>query len=107
YGGASTSIYIELLRRAFLFLPPGSRVIVHGDTEFGAREMLVTLRAWGWDFIMAQSASTHLRVKGEASQALATLPVPARGQLRLGGVSLFAGNPLGGLTLVAFRQKHY
>lgn len=108
FGGAPKARYLALVRQAAALLPPGVRVVLHGDTEFGSVDMLRTLYDLGWDFILGQPANVHVQLQGEArSRPLASLPVPRRGTLRLHGVQLNAKARLGGLNVLAFYQpKH-
>jgi hypothetical protein len=54
-------------------VPGGTRVVVVGDSEFGAVEVLRQLEAWGWYYVLRQKSS-HL-VSG--SHGVPALPQPA------------------------------
>lgn len=104
YGGAPLATYTALVKVMAAWVPQGTDVIFHGDTEFGGADMIRTLRELGWDFILAQRKSVHFRRKGEQhTQPLASLS--AGGQLA--NVDLFAKDLLGVINIVAFPQRRY
>lgn len=108
YGGADLAVYVDLLHECFPLVPEKVTVVFHGDTEFGGALMIRALRQLGWDFMLAQHASSHFREMGKpASQALSSLPVTRKHSCQLAGIDLFAYKPIGAINIVAFYQKHY
>ena len=57
-------------------VPVGARVLVVGDSEFGAVEVMRQLEAWGWFYVLRQKAS-HLVEVGQAAPAAPALPCSA------------------------------
>jgi hypothetical protein len=108
FGGASEAVYVTLLRRCVPLIPPGVRVVFHGDTEFGGAGMIRALREIGWDFMLAQSANRHFRAtRSGPTVPLASLPVTPRHPCQVANVELFAEYLLGGINLLAFYAPHY
>lgn len=107
FGGAPQQTYITLLRRCFALVPPTCQVVFHGDTEFGAAEMMHVLIEHGWDFILAQKSPTHFRRQGQkTSQPMASLPVSPAQSVEIANIDVFTKQRVGGLNLLAFSQLH-
>jgi hypothetical protein len=58
-GHSSSRVQLALLRYVKGLLPPKSRVILVGDAEFGAVDILKQLDQWHWNYVLRQK-STHL-----------------------------------------------
>jgi hypothetical protein len=43
-------------------VPPGARVLVVGDSEFGAIKVIQQLEAWGWYYVLRQKGSHRVDV---------------------------------------------
>lgn len=105
YGGTALAVAVELLMRCHALIPKDASVIFHGDTEFGGREMIAALQYLGWDFILAQTQSTHIWLPdATASMPLNHLDLPKKGACRIANVRLLSKNPISNLNLVAFPQ---
>jgi hypothetical protein len=50
----------ELLAYVKTLLPLHCDVLLSGDCEFGAVELLQQLDAWGWNYVLRQKGSTHI-----------------------------------------------
>src|SRR4030042_571056 len=46
-------------------LPKGIAILLVGDCEFGAVEVLQQLDAWHWDYILRQKGRTHVCISGQ------------------------------------------
>jgi len=51
---------LALLAYVRSLLPPGIAVLLVGDREFGAVEVLRQLDRWGWDYVLRQKQSVHI-----------------------------------------------
>lgn len=77
-GHASARKQRALLSYVYTLVPPQSAVLIVGDSEFGAVEVLRQLEAWGWHYVLRQKSS-HL-VSAPSTALLAALspgPLPA------------------------------
>lgn len=55
-------------------LPPEARVLVVGDSEFGAVELMRHFNQWGWEYVLRQKGRVHLTPQeAQAWQRLDTL----------------------------------
>jgi hypothetical protein len=59
-GHSTANTQLELLSYVRRLLPPGSAVLLVGDSEFGAVEVLRSLDQWHWDYVLRQKSSTHV-----------------------------------------------
>ena len=50
---------LNLLKYVHSLLPKGIAVLLVGDCEFGAVEVLRQLDKWHWDYVLRQKTSTH------------------------------------------------
>ena len=108
FGGASNRVYADLVLQAAPLIPPGQRVVFHGDTEFGCAVMMRQLRHLGWDFMLGVTSAVHIWPHGAAhSQRLGSLTLPKSGTLRLTSVDCFQKERVGALNLIAFRDKNH
>jgi len=108
FGGADLCVYVDLLQRCVPIIPRHARVVFHGDTEFGGRQMLRALRSLDWDFMLAQKGTIHFRKQGMLLSApLNSLPVSKKRSCQLSHVDLFAHDSLGAINLLAFYAPHY
>lgn len=51
---------LALLAYVRSLLPPGIAILLVGDQEFGAAEVLRKLDGWGWDYVLRQKKSVHV-----------------------------------------------
>ena len=57
-GHSSPRIQLDLLSYVHTLLPKGIAVLLVGDNEFGAMDVLKQLEKWRWDFVFRQKART-------------------------------------------------
>jgi hypothetical protein len=108
FGGAAEAVYCALIHRCLALVPATVEVVFHGDSEFGTKGIVRTLRQLDWHFMLLQPKHVHFWQRGSLhSQALATLPVTRRHSCTLAHIELFARERLGGVNLLAFYQPHY
>jgi hypothetical protein len=53
-----------LLAYVHRLMPDGVTVLIVGDSEFGAVDMLEELDRWGWFYVMRQKANTWIKLQG-------------------------------------------
>ena len=105
YGGAPLAVAVHLLEQCHDLLPANASILLHGDKEFGGREVIRALRRWRWDFILGQNSGTLVWLPdAPCGVAFKTLSVPKRG-LRVANISLFKEKTVSGLNLIAFPHK--
>jgi hypothetical protein len=105
YGGAPLAVAVHLLEQCRDLLPANAHIILHGDKEFGGREVIRSLRHWQWDFILGQNSGTTVWLPDASSGVpFKSLSIPKRG-LRAANISLFKDRTVSGLNLIAFRHK--
>ena len=69
-GHSTAGRQLALLRYIYKLLPVDARVLVLGDSEFGAVEVLKQLDAWHWRYVLRQKGS-HLVRENEQSSWIA------------------------------------
>jgi hypothetical protein len=107
-GHAPTDTCIALLKRAAALLPPQAAILLHGDCEFGHAALLRWVSAQGWDFILAQSSTTHFQAqRHQAFHPLASLPVTRRHSCFVANAWLGVREAFGRVNLYAFYQPHH
>ena len=105
FGGVKASTYIDLIQHCVPLIPNGVSVVFHGDAEFGAVEIMRTLRHLGWDFMLGQRNHKHFWQPGaDCSQALASLQVQCGETYQLANIELGKEQRLSALNLIAFRS---
>ena len=57
-GHSSGHTQLALLAYVRSLLPPGTSVLLVGDTEFGSVPVLQQLEHWGWHYVLRQASST-------------------------------------------------
>lgn len=67
-GHSSASKQLALLGYVYRLIPPGLRVVLVGDSEFGAVEVMRQLEAWRWGYVLRQKANNQIQVPGQAWQ---------------------------------------
>ena len=73
-GHSSAITQLALLGYVHRLIPRGSRVLLAGDSEFGAIPVLQQLEAWGWFYVLRQKASNQVRLMQHGEwQAFGTL----------------------------------
>jgi hypothetical protein len=63
-GHSSAIKQLALLAYVRRLIPPGTPVLLVGDSEFGAIEVIQQLEAWGWQYVLRQKASHLIRLPG-------------------------------------------
>jgi len=58
-GHSTPHVQLSLLGYVHSLLPKGVAVLLVGDSEFGAVEVLKQLDKWHWDYVLRQKTSTH------------------------------------------------
>lgn len=107
-GHAPTDACLALLTRAAHLLPPHVPVVLHGDCEFGHAALLRWVSRQKWDFILAQSGTTHFQAqRHQAFQPLHALPVTRHRSCFVTGAWLGVREAFGGVNLYAFYQPHH
>ncbi len=64
-GHSSAYKQLALLARVQAIIPPGVPVLLVGDSEFGAVEVLRQLDAWGWQYVIRQKGHVLIQVEGQ------------------------------------------
>lgn len=59
-GHATPEVHLALLTYVKSLLPPGIAVMLVGDCEFGAVDVLKQLDGWHWDYVLRQKGRTHI-----------------------------------------------
>jgi hypothetical protein len=62
-GHSSAITQLALLGYVHRLIPRGSRVLLAGDSEFGAIPVLQQLEAWGWFYVLRQKASHQVKTR--------------------------------------------
>jgi hypothetical protein len=63
-GHSSAIKQLALLAYVRRLIPPGTPVLLVGDSEFGAIEVIQQLEAWGWQYVLRQKAGHLIRLPG-------------------------------------------
>jgi hypothetical protein len=66
-GHSTPQAQLALLAYVRSLLPEGIAVLLVGDCEFGAVEVLQQLERWHWDYVMRQKARTHVCLFGQTT----------------------------------------
>ncbi|RPJ37040.1 MAG: IS4 family transposase [Chloroflexi bacterium] len=64
-GRSSAARQLALLGEVRCLLPPDAQVLLVGDQEFGAVEVLRQLDAWGWGYVLRQKSSQLFRATAQ------------------------------------------
>jgi hypothetical protein len=64
-GHSSAAFQLVLLSYVHSLLPKGIAVLLVGDREFGAVEVLRQLDQWHWDYVLRQKGSVHVCLANE------------------------------------------
>jgi Transposase DDE domain len=108
HGMSDSQRQIQLLASCRPLLPLESRVVLHGDNEFGSVRMMQDVRQWQWDFVLGQSSKNCYRLAPTGSwQALASLPVSSSRSIYLNHIELTKEYAFGPLNLFAFYQPTF
>jgi hypothetical protein len=59
-GHSTPEAQLALLAYVRSLLPRGIAILLVGDCEFGAVEVLKQLDTWGWDYVLRQKGRTHI-----------------------------------------------
>jgi hypothetical protein len=65
-GHSSAGKQLALLDYVHALIPPGYRVSLCGDSEFGSSQVLQTLDNWRWDYVLRQKGSHLVQLDGQA-----------------------------------------
>jgi len=63
-GHSSAVKQLALLAYVQGLIPPGVPVLLVGDSEFGAMEVIRQVEAWGWNYVLRQKANPLIRLPG-------------------------------------------
>jgi len=63
-GHSSAVKQLALLAYVQRLIPPGVSVLLVGDSEFGAVEVIRQVEAWGWKYVLRQKANHLIRLSG-------------------------------------------
>jgi len=72
-GHSSAWVQNALLAHVQALLPPGAQVLLVGDSEFGAVEVLRQVEKWHWQYVLRQKASHLLQLPGQEWQAFGSV----------------------------------
>lgn len=76
-GHSSAAKQLALLAYVRALLPADARVLIVGDSEFGAVEVLKQLEAWEWHYVMRQPGNTQVQLADQSTwQRFDTLTAP-------------------------------
>ncbi len=64
-GLSAARLHLALPSYVKTHLPRHTRVLVVGDTEFGAIQVIKQLDAWGWHYVLRQKANFKACPKGQ------------------------------------------
>jgi hypothetical protein len=64
-GHATAEVPLALLTYVRSLLPKGIAVLLVGDCEFGAVDVLQQLDKWHWDYVLRQKGRTHICLPGQ------------------------------------------
>ena len=64
-GHSTPKTHLALLAHVRSLVPQGIAVMVVGDTEFGAVDVLQQLDRWHWDYVLRQKGRTHVCLPGQ------------------------------------------
>lgn len=65
-GHSSAYKQLALLAYVHRLIPSGVPVLLVGDSEFGAVEVIRQLEAWGWRYVLRQKANHLVKLEGES-----------------------------------------
>lgn len=106
-GHSSAWVQLALLAHVRRLLPAHARVLLVGDSEFGAVEVLRQLEKWQWQYVLRQKASHWLQLPDQAWQTFGTVLTKA-GQSRWLGAGVLTqahAHPTNLLAHWARREK--
>jgi hypothetical protein len=63
-GHSSAVKQLALLAYVWRLIPPGVPVLLVGDSEFGAVEVIRQVEGWGWKYVLRQKANHLIRLPG-------------------------------------------
>ena len=106
-GHSRTSLQIALLSYVHSLLPTGRRVSLVGDCEFGHMPVLLTLQAWGWDYVLRQSGHQLVDVASESDWLRLDALLQQRGDWRfVSDVFLTASQQVPTNLLLAWERRY-
>jgi hypothetical protein len=79
-GGSRACQQLALLGYVHALLPEGATVVLVGDSEFGAIEVLEQLERWGWHYVLRQRGKLKVCVSLESKWQSFLQLVPAKNQ---------------------------
>lgn len=106
-GHSRVSLQIALLSYVHSLLPAGVSVSLVGDCEFGHMPLLLTLQAWGWDYVLRQSGHQLVDVANEPDWLRLDALLPRRGDWRfVNDVVLTASAQVPTHLLLAWERRY-
>jgi hypothetical protein len=106
FGCTGADEQIALIEHVLPLIPAGKPVVFHGDSEFGAVDVMRYVQRQGWNFILGQPGNTLYRWPGHPWQRLDALPVKPRKPIYLSQVEWTEKHAYGPLNVFAFYAPH-
>jgi len=108
HGMSGYDRHTRLVDRCLPILPAHSRVVFHGDNEFGGVPLMQYIRHLNWDVIVGQASRTCYRNYPDGEwQTLSTLPVTKSRSIYVRDIELTKSHGYGLLNLFAFRKPRF
>lgn len=64
-GHSSVEQQLELLREVKRMIPPGVAVLLVGDSEFGAIDLIKSLESWWWHYVLREKSRLYIWIDEE------------------------------------------
>ncbi len=106
-GHSRTSLQIALLSYVHSLLPAGVCVSLVGDCEFGHMPLLLTLQAWGWDYVLRQSGHQLVAVESEPDWLRLDALLERRGEWHFVGDAFLTASAQVPTHLLLAWERHY
>jgi hypothetical protein len=101
-GHSSSSKQLALLAYVRRLIPPGTPVLLVGDSEFGAMAVLAQLDAWRWKYVLRQRASHGVLLPGQTTWVTFGSLIERPGQSRWVEGALLTGRSAYPTNLLAY-----
>lgn len=72
-GHSSARVQMALLAHVRTLLPLGAQVLLLGDSEFGAVDVIRRVEKWDWQYVLRQKASHLIQLPGQDWQAFGSI----------------------------------
>jgi len=93
-GHTTTAVQVKLLAYVARWLPPGARVTLVGDCEFGHPLLIENLRFWKWDYALRQPGDHRVMLLGTGIwQRIDQLPLRRGQPIWIGRLLLTKASP--------------